>query len=78
MLICLNCSSRFDRPRLYRETSPGEDLPFNEFEGCPHCGGEFTERHVCAYCGESIREDHIRLKDGDYVCPDCFETVSVP
>lgn len=78
MLICLNCSSRFDHPRLYHETSPGEDLPFNEFEGCPYCGGEFTEVHECSLCFDPILEDHIRLADGKYVCPNCYGKVPFP
>lgn len=77
MLICVECSNTFDRPRLYKDKICGEPLPFDEWYGCPYCGGEFTTLHTCSLCNESITEDCILLKTGEYICSNCFETVSI-
>lgn len=78
MYICLDCGAEFVAPSCHTERTDDPPLPFAEYYGCPHCGGEFTEKHVCAFCCESIREDHIRLVDGTYVCASCYEKISVP
>lgn len=77
MLICLDCGAEFELPARYSEAANDPPLPFSEWYGCPHCGGEYTERHECTFCCEPIREDHIQLKDGSYVCPDCYNNISV-
>ena len=51
--ICADCGYVFEKPKKYTEKSPGEDIAFDEWYGCPDCGSDsyYTAHvHIPASC----------------------------
>lgn len=72
MYICHDCTGVFEKPKSYLERAAGDPLPFDEWFGCPYCGGCYSVLHICSICNEYILDDYITLKDGSDVCSHCF------
>lgn len=72
MYICLDCLKVFENPQKWVETHGLYSPPYEEWGGCPKCGGTYVIVNTCSQCGKYISIDYIKLKDGDYVCEDCY------
>lgn len=71
MYICLECGYIFDSPKIYSEKHGLDTPPFEQIEGCPKCGGDFTEAIKCAICGEYIVDRYYHLCTDEDVCDEC-------
>lgn len=72
MYLCLDCGNIFSEPKRFREVG-SEDIPFDEWCGCPECGGNYATLHICDRCGEAIATDHFYTIDGETYCEKCCE-----
>lgn len=73
MFICYECGRVFDEPKGYSE-SRGEHFGFPAYEdysGCPSCGGAYTETYRCDSCGEWISGTYVEIGDEKF-CDGCF------
>ena len=72
MFICLDCGHIFSEPRHYTETHGLERPPYEEWFGCPKCGGSYTKAHTCACCDEWIGCSYIKLENDERICENCY------
>lgn len=72
MLICTECYNIFPEPRHYVETHGLERPPYEEWFGCPECGGSYAKAHRCGECGEWITGEYVKLKSGERFCETCY------
>lgn len=70
--ICLDCFALFDTPKHYIERHGLDTPPYEEFDGCPACGGAFVPAIYCDACGEAITGDYAKIKSGECYCDSCF------
>lgn len=73
MFICLDCGCIFNEPKHWIETHGLDSPPYEEWDGCPSCGGTYTETHKCDNCGDWINGEYVKLKNGDSFCENCYE-----
>ena len=71
MFICLDCGCIFEEPTKYIDTHGLDYPPYEEYSGCPSCGGAYTEAPRCDGCGEYITDTYVEIGDERY-CEDCF------
>ena len=76
MYLCLDCDAIFTEPKKYAETHGFLGPPYEEFTGCPCCGGAYTPTYRCDKCGSFIRGRYIKL-DEDVYCDACFELYDI-
>ena len=71
--ICLDCLTIFDEPKRYIERHGLDTPPYEEFSGCPVCGGSYVPAIYCDSCGEAITGDYARVEaEGKCYCDACF------
>lgn len=71
--ICRECEQIFERPKKYTEVHGLEYSPYEEYYGCPHCGGSFVETIRCDECHVWIDGEYVELQHSKaYVCDRCF------
>lgn len=73
MFICLDCGCVFDEPKHWIETHGLDSPPYEEWDGCPSCGGTYAETHKCDNCGDWINGEYVKLKNGNKYCENCYE-----
>lgn len=73
MFICLDCGCVFDEPKHWIETHGLDSPPYEEWDGCPSCGGAYVETYKCDNCGDWINGEYVKLKNGDNFCENCYE-----
>ena len=73
MFICLDCGCVFDEPKHWIETHGLDSLPYEEWDGCPSCGGTYAETYKCDNCGDWINGEYVKLKNSDNFCENCYE-----
>ena len=69
--VCLDCGYVFDKPIVWVEKHGLDTPPYEQFNGCPKCGGAYTEAHKCDCCNEWITDDYIKVGDKRY-CDNCY------
>ncbi len=75
--VCLDCQHVFDEPKHYVEKH-GFDMPrYEEFDGCPECGGAYTEAFECDECGHWITGEYIKTASGQRICENCYNTMDI-
>lgn len=75
MLICLDCGETFDEPKHFIERHGLDTPPYEEFNGCPKCGGAYDDAVECDKCGDIVSSESITKFEGNDLCPDCWEEV---
>ncbi len=76
--ICLDCGELFDSPKHYTERHGLDTLPYEEYEGCPVCGGAFVPTIYCDGCGKAITGDYAKIEaEGKCYCDACFMLKSI-
>lgn len=77
--ICMDCGCKFDDPKHYIEKHGLEHGPYEEFDGCPKCGGDYEDIMECDICGAEIplSEYSVNIttdKDGNkyHTCDNCW------
>lgn len=77
MFICLDCDCIFAETRHYVETHGLDSPPYEEYDGCPKCGGTYAETYECEECGNWITGEYIKLRNGDRVCEHCYTAYEI-
>ena len=73
MFVCVECGSTFEEPKSWEEKHGLDCGPYENFSGCPYCGGAYVEAHRCDCCGGWITSDsYVKIGDERY-CEDCFD-----
>ena len=72
MYICLDCGAVFDEPQHWEEKHGLTHGPYEEFSGCPECGGAYAETFKCSCCDEWIDGDYIETADDGRYCEACY------
>lgn len=77
MYICLDCEALFTVPEKYTETHGLDCPPYEEYSGCPNCGGTYAETFKCDRCGKYIAGDYVEVACGNLYCEDCYTLRSI-
>lgn len=75
--ICLDCGETFEEPKRYTETHGLDSPPYEEWNGCPSCGGAYVEAYRCDLCNDWINEEYVEIKNGYKYCENCFQIKEV-
>jgi hypothetical protein len=76
MYICKDCEKIFDNPKHYVETHGFSYGPYEEWNGCPQCGGDYTNVYRCDCCNEWIAYKYVKIEHQRY-CQDCYEIFEI-
>lgn len=72
LLVCIECGEIFDEPVYWEETHGLDTPPYEQWSGCPHCRGSYTEAYKCDCCDEWIRtERYFKTEEDKRYCDDC-------
>ena len=74
MYICLDCGRIFEESSHFTDKHGLDSGPYEEYDGCPQCGGAYVEAHRCDCCGEYIVDTYIKLESGERICSECYTT----
>ncbi len=77
MYVCKECGEIFEEPEHCVERHGFTDGMYEEWDGCPECGGNYTEAFCCDLCGEYIQGDYIETKNGTLICENCYEVKDI-
>ena len=72
MFLCLECDGLFEEPKVYQETHGLDSPPYEEFAGCPYCGGSFVATEQCDVCGNYITGQCVVIDGAQFVCEECY------
>lgn len=76
--ICLECGSVFSEPHKFVERHGLDTPPFEEYYGCPECGGNYAPVMYCDHCGEVITGDYVRIQgEATCYCDKCYMVKSL-
>ena len=70
--VCVECGELFEESQHFVEKHGFTYPPYEEWYGCPHCGGAFVDAFRCEYCGEYITDRYIQIEDGKRYCVECY------
>jgi hypothetical protein len=73
MFICLDCGCVFDGPKHWIETHGLDSPPYEEWNGCPSCGGAYAETYKCDGCNDWLCGTYAETKNGNKYCENCYE-----
>ena len=77
MFVCLDCGKVFENADHYVETHGLDTPPYEEWDGCPSCGGAYTEAHECDECGCWITGEYIKTASSQRICENCYNTMEL-
>jgi hypothetical protein len=77
MFICLDCEHIFEDVKHYIETHGFSSPPYEEWSGCPRCGGTCVEAHQCDECGKWITGEYIKTTSGQRICENCYTVMDL-
>lgn len=69
--ICVECGALFEVAEHYVEKHGLTYGPYEEYDGCPRCGGNYAETYICSCCGDWIRGNYIKIDD-ERICDNCY------
>lgn len=70
--VCVECGHVFLNPKRYIERHGLDTPPYEQFTGCPKCGGAYVPAQRCEYCGHEITGEYVKTADGNVYCEECF------
>lgn len=73
MFICLDCGCVFDKSKHWIETHGLDSPPYEEWDGCPSCGGAYAETYKCDGCNDWLCGTYAETKNGNKYCENCYE-----
>ena len=74
MFVCYDCGKMFDEPKIWTNTHGLDTPPYESYDGCPSCGGAFTETYKCGCCNKWIVGSYIKLMSEERICEECYIT----
>lgn len=72
MYICLDCNKLFSSPRRIVEKHGLDSPPYEEWDGCPYCGGSYVRAIFCDGCEQPIIGEYIQVPSGFKYCENCI------
>lgn len=72
MYICLDCGEIFEEPKYYTEKHGLDTPPYEEYRGCPVCGGGYEGAKICDICKSYITDEYIVTSNNDIICENCY------
>lgn len=69
--VCVECGAVFLEPKKYVETHGFDTPPYEEYIGCPICGGSFKHAKYCSNCSNVIVGSYVTI-NGLHYCDECF------
>lgn len=75
--ICIECGQLFDNPKHYVERHGLDIGSFEEWDGCPCCGGNYAEAYQCDECREWIRGTYVKTTGGQRICEKCYIVMEI-
>lgn len=72
MYFCLDCEELFKESKIWVEKHGLDSPPYEEWDGCPFCGGRYIDAIFCDCCGNPIIGDYVTIVTGDNICENCF------
>lgn len=70
--ICLDCEHIFEEPERFTDTHGLDTPPYEEYDGCPECGGAYTRTYECSCCGKYITGNYVKVDDNERYCEECY------
>ena len=77
MYVCLDCEHIFSEPNYWRETHGLDCGPYEDFDGCPICGGAYATAYECNECGGWITGEYVKTAGGHRICENCYHTMEI-
>lgn len=74
MFICCDCENVFDEPKIFIQRHGLDTPPYEQYAGCPYCGGVFIATYKCDACNKWIIGPYIKLNSGERICEECYTT----
>lgn len=71
MYCCMDCGHLFIELGRFIDTHGLDTPPYEEYGGCPECGGAYAETYQCSCCGEYITSNYVKVEDERY-CDECY------
>jgi formylmethanofuran dehydrogenase subunit E len=73
MLVCDECGSTFEEPKVIVEKHGFDTPPFEVYKACPLCSGPcIAETFRCDYCREYVTSEYVAIGNGERFCSECF------
>ena len=72
MFVCIECGYVFQDAECWKERHGFDYGPYENFSGCPECGGSYVEAHKCDCCDKWITGSYIKTEDGKRYCENCY------
>ncbi len=76
MFVCEECGHIFEDTKHYVEKHNLDYGPYEEWDGCPICSGNYVEAHKCDCCDEWIVEAYVKVEDQRY-CQECYQVYGI-
>ena len=76
MFVCIDCGKVFESPGRWQETHGLDTPPYEEWTGCPRCGGSYTTAYRCEECGKWITDTYVKIDDTRY-CSHCYQVTDL-
>ena len=74
MFVCLDCGKIFDVTKHYVETHGLDHPRYEEWDGCPLCGGAYAATYKCDECDCWITGEYIKTTSSQRICEHCYNT----
>lgn len=72
VFYCLDCDSIFHEPKHFVDAHGMDTPPYEEYNGCPECGGAYVKTYECSCCGRYITaSNYVKIEDDRY-CEECY------
>lgn len=69
---CSDCGCIFIKPEHFTDTHGLDTPPYEEYDGCPECGGAYARTYECSCCGEYITGRYVKVDDDERYCEECY------
>lgn len=77
MYICLDCNKLFNTPRRIIEKHDLDSPPYEEWDGCPYCGGSYIDAIFCDGCEQPITGEYAQILNNAKYCENCFSLKNI-
>jgi hypothetical protein len=72
LFACKDCGHIFEDAKLFVDTHGFDDGRYEEYRGCPKCGGVYAETFECSSCHKWINDVYIKTEDDERYCHNCY------
>ena len=72
IFLCYDCDATFHEPKIWTNRHGLDTGPYENYAGCPLCGGAFATTYKCNECGKWIAGEYIKTDSGQRFCENCL------